>query len=96
MTAHRDGSACTEAVVRKPPGKEHAGDDVPTVPRALWRFDCGVDGEREAPERGREVMAAAGGSWARLSANDDGFRGSRRCGKRRRAVVQSSVAVAGL
>jgi hypothetical protein len=72
MTAHGDGSACTGAVVRKPPGKEPAGDDVPTVPRVLWRFDCGVDGGREAPERGRGVMAAAGGSWARLSANDDG------------------------
>ena len=25
MTAHRDDSACTGAVVRKPPGKEPAG-----------------------------------------------------------------------
>ena len=26
MTAHRDDSACTGAVVRKPPVKERAGD----------------------------------------------------------------------
>ena len=31
MTAHRDGSACTGAVVRKPPVKERAGDGVPAV-----------------------------------------------------------------
>jgi hypothetical protein len=31
MTAHRDDSACTGAVVRKPPVKERAGDEVPTV-----------------------------------------------------------------
>jgi hypothetical protein len=31
MTAHRDGSACTGAVVRKPPVKERAGDEVPMV-----------------------------------------------------------------
>jgi len=29
MTAHRDASACTGAVVRKPPVKERAGDEVP-------------------------------------------------------------------
>jgi hypothetical protein len=28
MTAHRDDSACTGAVVRKPPVKERAGDEV--------------------------------------------------------------------
>jgi hypothetical protein len=39
MPAHGDGSACTGAVVRKPPGKEPAGDELPTVRRALWRFD---------------------------------------------------------
>ena len=44
MTAHGDASACSGAVVRKPPGKEPAGDELPTVPRALWRFDRGVDG----------------------------------------------------
>jgi hypothetical protein len=31
MTAHRDGSACTGAVVRKPPVKERAGDEVAMV-----------------------------------------------------------------
>jgi hypothetical protein len=36
MTAHRDDSACTGAVVRKPPVKERAGDEVPTVRQALW------------------------------------------------------------
>jgi len=41
-TVHGDGSACTGAVVRKPPRKEPAGDEVPAVTRALWRFDCGV------------------------------------------------------
>jgi hypothetical protein len=30
MTAHGDDSACTGAVVRKPPVKERAGDEVPT------------------------------------------------------------------
>ena len=50
MTAHRDDSACTGAVVRKPPVKEPAGDEVPTVPRALWRFDRGVGGGREGGE----------------------------------------------
>jgi hypothetical protein len=52
MTAHRDDSACTGAVVRKPPVKERAGDEVRTPRRALWRFDRGVDGVREARERG--------------------------------------------
>ena len=52
MTAHRDDSACTGAVVRKPPVKERAGDEVGTLRRALWRFDRGVDGVREARERG--------------------------------------------
>ena len=61
MTAHRDNSACTRAVVRKPPGKERAGDEVPTVTRALWRFDRGFDGGRGARERGGQVMAGAGG-----------------------------------
>ena len=36
MTAHRDDSACTGAVVRKPPVKERAGDEAPAVTRALW------------------------------------------------------------
>ena len=31
MTAHRDGLGCTGAVVRKPPVKERAGDEVPMV-----------------------------------------------------------------
>src|ERR1700688_4250 len=96
MTAHREDSACTGAVVRKPPGKEPAGDDVPMVPRALWRFDRGVDGGRETRERGGQVVAGAGVSRARLSTDDDGFRGSWRCGKRCRAAVRPSVAVAGL
>jgi hypothetical protein len=74
MTAHRDDSACTGAVVRNPSGKERAGDGVPTVTRALWRFDRGVDGGRKARERGGEVMAGAGGSRVRLSSDDDGFR----------------------
>jgi hypothetical protein len=47
MTADRDDSACTGAVVRKPPVKERAGDEVRTVTRALWRFDRGVDGGRK-------------------------------------------------
>src|ERR1700693_2515374 len=75
MTAHGDDSACTGSVVRKPPVKERAGDKVPTVTRALWRFDRGVDGGREARERGRQEMAGAGGGRARLSRDDDGFRG---------------------
>jgi hypothetical protein len=33
MTDHRDGSACVGAVVRKPPGKESAEDDVVTMTR---------------------------------------------------------------
>jgi len=67
MTAHRDGCACTGAVVRKPPVKERAGDGVPTVTRALWRFDRGGDGGRKTRERRRQKMACAGGSRARLS-----------------------------
>lgn len=47
MTAHRDDSACTGAVVRNPSVKERAGDEVGTVTRALWRFDRGVDGGRK-------------------------------------------------
>ena len=35
MTAHRDDSACTGAVVRKPPVKEPAGDEAPAVTRAM-------------------------------------------------------------
>jgi hypothetical protein len=62
MTAHRDGSAWTGAVVRKPPGKERAGDELPTVRRALWRFDRGFYGGRGARESGGRVMAGAGGS----------------------------------
>ena len=79
MTAHRDDSACAGAVVRKPPVKEPAGDEVPAVTRALWRFDRDVDGEREARERGGQVMAGAGGPWAGLSTDDNGFRGRLRC-----------------
>jgi hypothetical protein len=79
MTAHRDGSACTGAVVRKPPVKERAGDGVPTVTRALWRFDRGGDGGRKTRERGRQKMACAGGSRARLSRDEDGFRGRLPC-----------------
>jgi hypothetical protein len=60
MTVHRDDSACTGAVVRKPPGKERAGDEVPTVTRALWRFDRGVDGGREARERGGQGLVGLG------------------------------------
>jgi hypothetical protein len=79
MTAHRDDSACTGAVVRKPPVKERAGDGVPTVTRALWRFDRGGDGGRKTRERGRQKMACAGGSRARLSRDEDGFRGRLPC-----------------
>ena len=75
MTAHGDGSACTGAVVRKPPGKEPAGDELPTVPRGLWRFDRGVDVGREARERGGHVMAGAGGSWAGFNSDEDGLLG---------------------
>jgi hypothetical protein len=67
MTAHRDDSACAGAVVRKPPGKERAGDGMPTVRRALWRFDRGVDGGRWGRERGDQVMPGAGGSRALFS-----------------------------
>ena len=35
MTAHRDDSACTGAVVRKPPMKETALGECGAVPRAL-------------------------------------------------------------
>ena len=60
MTAHRDGSACTGAVVRKPPVKERAGDEVPTVTRALWRFDRGV----ERRTRGARARPSGdGGRW---------------------------------
>jgi hypothetical protein len=62
MTAHRDDEACTAPVVRKPPVKERAGDEGPTVTRALWRFDRGVDGGRKTRQRGRQEMAGAGGS----------------------------------
>jgi hypothetical protein len=62
MTAHRDDSACTGVVVRKPPGKERAGDELPMVRRALWRIDRGSDGGSKARERGGQVMAGAGGS----------------------------------
>src|SRR5882672_8303689 len=79
MTAHGDDSACTGAVVRKPPVKERAGDEVPTVTRALWRFDRGVDGGRKTRERGRQEMAGAGGARARWSRDDDGFRGRLPC-----------------
>jgi hypothetical protein len=73
MTAARDDSACTVAVVRKPPGKEPAGDEVATMRRALWRFDRGVDGGGKARERRGQVMAGAGWSRACLSTDDDGF-----------------------
>jgi hypothetical protein len=33
MTAHHDDQSRTGAVVRKPPVKERAGDEVPTVTR---------------------------------------------------------------
>ena len=79
MMAHRDDPACTGAVVRKPPVKERAGDEVPTVTRGLWRFDRGVDGGRETRGRGRQETAGAGGSRARLSRDDDGFRGRLAC-----------------
>jgi hypothetical protein len=57
MTAYRDASACSWAVVRKPAGKERAGGGLPTVRRALWRFDRGVGGGGETRERGGQVMA---------------------------------------
>src|SRR5258708_32805172 len=65
MPAHRDGSACTGAVVRKPPVKERAGDEVRTLRRALWRFDRGGDAGGEARERGRWGVEGARGRWAR-------------------------------
>jgi len=46
MTDHRYGSACVGAVVRKPPGKESAEDDVVTMTRALWRFDRAMFAQR--------------------------------------------------
>ena len=79
MTADRDDAACAGAVVRKPPVKERAGDGVPTVTRALWRFDRGGDGGRKAQPRGGQVKAGAGGSRVRLSRDDDGFRGRLPC-----------------
>ena len=82
MTAHRDDSACTGAVVGKPPVKERAGDEMPTVTRALWRFDRGVDGRREVRERGDQVMTGADGSRALVSSDEDGFRSRLRFGKR--------------
>ena len=96
MTAHRDDSACTGAVVRKPPVKERAGDEVRTLRRALWRFDRGFDGVREVRERVGQVMTGADGSRALFCTNEDGFRGRLRLGKRWRVAVWSSVAVAGL
>src|SRR5271154_738433 len=96
MPAHRDDWACAGAVVRKPPGKEPAGDEVPTVTRALWRFDRGVDSGRWGRERGGQVMPGAGGSWALLSSDADVFRGQSGRGERCRVAVWSSVAVAGL
>jgi hypothetical protein len=96
MTAHGNGSASTGAVVRKPPGKEPAGDELPTVPRVLWRFDCAVDGGRKAQGRSGQVKAGVGGTLAHLSTDEDSFRGSWCCGKRCRAAVRSGVAVAGL
>jgi hypothetical protein len=62
MTAHRDDSACTGAVVRKPSVKERAGDEAPTVTRGLWGFDRGAGGGRKARQRAGEVKAGAGGS----------------------------------
>jgi hypothetical protein len=82
MTAHRDDSACTGAVVRKPPVKERAGDEAPTVTRGLWGFDRGAGGERKARERAGEVKAGAGGSRALFSTDEDGFRDQLRCGTR--------------
>jgi hypothetical protein len=79
MPAHRDGSACTRAVVRKPPVKERAGEEVPTVPRVLWRFDRGVEGGLKTRERGREEIVGGGGSRARLSRDDDVFSGKMPC-----------------
>jgi hypothetical protein len=81
MTAHRDDSACTGAVVRKPLVKERAGDGVATMTPALWRFDRGVDGGRKAREPGGEVMAGAGGSRVRFSS--DGARLGERLRRRR-------------
>jgi hypothetical protein len=59
MTAHREDSACTGAVVRNPPVKERAGDEAPTLMRALWRFDRGVEGGRGGREGGGQVMPGA-------------------------------------
>jgi len=60
MTAHRDDSACTGAVVRKPPVKERAGDEVPTVTRAPWRFDRAAGGVWKSAGRGDEVVVRTG------------------------------------
>ena len=81
MTVHRADSACTGAVVRKPPVKERAGDEVRMLWRAPWRFDRGVDGEREVRERGGQVMPGADGSQALFCTDEDGFRSRLRCGK---------------
>jgi hypothetical protein len=62
MTTHRDAAGFTGAVVRKPPGKERAGDELPKVRRALWRLDRGFEVGRKAREGGSQVMAGAGGS----------------------------------
>ena len=61
MPADRGDAACTVAGVRNPSMKERAGDELPTVRRALWRFDRGFYGGRGARERGGRVMAGAGG-----------------------------------
>src|SRR6266481_1981608 len=95
MTAHRDDLACTGAGVRKPPGKEPAGDEMQTVTRALWGFDRGVDGGRWGRERGGQVMPGAGGSRALFRSDEDVLRGQLRRGKGCRVAVWSSVAVAG-
>ena len=60
MTAHRDDTACAGAVVRKPPGKEPAEDELPTVTRALWGFDRAAVGVRKSAELDDDVIVPAG------------------------------------
>jgi hypothetical protein len=55
MPAHRDESACTGAVVRKPPVKERALGWVLRC-RALWRFDRAGVGVRKSAGFGDDVI----------------------------------------
>jgi hypothetical protein len=58
--AHRDGSACTGAVVRKPPVKERAGDEVPMVMPGYGDLIAVLAGETQGARAWRLVE---GGRW---------------------------------